>query len=446
MGILKNIKDKFFGSKNFSSNENQAIKNSGFQLTQNLIFKFGSLLFTIVIARMLLPELMGLYSLALSTIVLFSAFSDLGIGAALFVFVAKLTGKGREEKAKGYFKKLLRWKITLLTIVSLVLLLSSFFIAEFYYNKPIFYALLVGALYIPAVGILGFLETIFKAVGDFKHPLFKEIVFQVLRFTIIPLGIFFLLKTDLSSKIIISLILLALILCYICTTIILKIMIKKHVGFLRGKAKNLNQKEKTNLKKFIFPLTLTALSGVFFGYIDTIMLGHFVKEQFIAFYGVAFSLISSAASIIGFSSIALFPIFSKLNGKPLEKIFGKTKILVFSISLLAGIFTYFLAYYIIRFTYGPAYLTAVPFLKLFAILIVFLPITSLYDNYFISQGKTMILAKLIILTTIINIILNIFFITYGLRFGMFEAVLGACFATIASRLIYFGGVIWLKAK
>jgi stage V sporulation protein B len=443
-----NFKNLFLKIKkrDFSGNEGEAMKNSGFQLTQNLIFKIGSLAFTIVIARMLLPELMGLYSLALSTIILFASFSDFGLSTALFTFVAKFTGIGKGEKAKGYLKKLLKWKIYLLAITSIVLLLSSFFIAEFYYNKPIFYALLVGALYIPIVGLLGFLETIFKATGNFKHPLFKEIIFQVLRFTIIPIGILLLLKTNLSNKSIIAIILLMLALCHVFVIITLKLMLKKNVKFLKEKTKNLNQKEKKDLKKFIIPLTMTALSGAFFGYIDTIMLGHFVQEQFIAFYGVAFALISSAAGIIGFTSLVLLPIFSRLKGASLENIFVKTRNFVTLMALSAGIFTYFTAYYIIKFAYGSEYLTAVPLLKWFAILIVFLPITSLYDNYFLSQGRTAILAKLVIFTTIINVGLNIAFIIYGLQFGMFEAVLGACFATILSRLIYFVGVIWFRKR
>jgi len=435
-----------FKKRDFSGNTGQAIKNSSYQFTTNLVMKFGSLFFTIILARMLLPELMGLYSLALATIVLFAAFSDLGLGTALFVFVAKLTGRGEDGKAKGYFKKLLMWKVYLMLISSFVLILLSYFISNVYYNKPILYALLVGAIYIPLLGLLSFLETIFRATGNFKHPLIKEIIFQILRFTIIPIVIFFLLKTNLPNKTIITIILLILTFCYFIVLLFLKIIAKKKISFLKEKIKELNQKEIIDLKKFILPMTVTALSGVFFGYIDTIMLGRFVQEQFIAFYGVAFALISSAASIIGFTSLALFPIFSRLEGVSLEKMFKKARNFVTLISISAGIFTFLLAYYIVRITYGPEYLTAVPLLKLFAILIIFLPITGLYDNYFLSQKRTKIIAKLVIITTIINIGLNIVFITYGLRFGMFEAVLGACFATIISRLIYFGGVVWFRRR
>ena len=85
------IKDLFirFKKRDFKGNTGQAIKNSSFQLAITLIAKIGSLLFTIIIARMLLPELFGLYGLALSTIALFLGFSDLGIGSALITFLGK---------------------------------------------------------------------------------------------------------------------------------------------------------------------------------------------------------------------------------------------------------------------------------------------------------------------------------------------------------------------
>ncbi len=443
---LKNIFNRF-RKRDFSGTTGEAIKNSSYQLAQNLIFKFGSLLFMVFMARILLPDLMGIYSLALTTIVLFSSFSDLGISTALFRFVAKLTGQGDNRKAKAYFKKLLKWKIYLLGVVSFVLLLSSYLIAEFYAPKPIFYALLVGALYLPFVSFVGFLETIFKATGDFKHPLIKEIIFQSLRFTLVPFVILLLLKIELPIKFLIAIILLLLAFCYFIIIIILLFISRKKIYFLKEKGVELDEGEITGLKKFILPLVIMALSGVFFGYIDIIMLGHFVESKFIAYYGTAFALIGSAASIIGFAPLALFPIFSKTKGILLESIFRKSRNFVLLISLLAGVFTYFLAHQIIKIIYGSAYLTAAPILRWFAILIIILPIISLYDQYIISQNKTSIVAKLVVVTTLINVGLNIVFIMYGLSVaGQIGGVYGAVFATIISRFIYFAGVLFYRKR
>lgn len=442
---LKNVFNRF-RKRNFSGDTGQAIKNSSYQLTTNVVMKVGSLLFTIIVARLLMPELFGLYSLALATIVLFSSFVDLGIGNTLITFVSKSLGKKDPEKAKGYYKKLLKWQTALIVIVPLVLILSSYFIANIYYNKPIFYALLVGALYIPLVALESFFENLFRANNSFKYIARKEIIFQVARLILVPLAILLVLKTSFASSVTTALVILAVDLAYFVGVIYLIITSKKQISFTKSKVKELNSKETKDLKKFIIPLTATVLSGIFFGYIDTIMLGHFVSSAYIGFYGVALSLVGSVSAIVGFSAVSFFPLFSKLEKVSLERIFKKGRNLTILISVLAGIVTYFLAKIVIQIAYGNAYLESVPILQYFTILILILPLTAIYETYFISQKRTKPLAILLVAATILNIILNFFFITYGLQFGELQAVLGACFATIISRGAYWIGLWVLRGK
>ena len=443
---LKNIFGRF-RRRDFSGNAGQAVKNSSYQLAQNLIFKIGSLIFTIIIARMLLPDRMGLYNLSLATIVLFASFSDLGIGSALITFGARCLGKKNLTKTKGYAKKLFQWKLWLVFIASGILLLSSYFIAEFYYNKPIFYALLVGGIYLPIVSMIGFMETLFKTTENFKFPMFKEILFQITRFILVPLTIFVFLKTGLSDKLMIVVTLLAIAASYSIALLFLVSKAKKKIGFLKVQVEDLNAREIKGLKKFILPLSATALAGMFFGYIDTLMLGHYVASEFIAYYGAAFALVGGAAAIIGFMSAALMPIFAKKSGKALEDIFRKARNLTVLISLVAGIFTWFVAYYVIRIAYGVEYLQAVPVLKWFSLLVIMIPVLGLYVGYFTTQKKTKILAWLVLGSAVLNIIFNFFGIRYGLKIGGFMGgVYGAVGATIASRVLYLGGLVWWRKK
>ena len=97
--IFRRIKDR-----DFEGNTGMAIKNSIYQFSTTLLAKIGAFFFTIIMARLLLPELFGLYSLALSTILFFVTFSDLGIGEALLRFVSKYLGKNKDTKAKSYTK------------------------------------------------------------------------------------------------------------------------------------------------------------------------------------------------------------------------------------------------------------------------------------------------------------------------------------------------------
>ena len=445
-GEKKDFKNVFgrIRRRNFSGETGQAVKNSSYQLTQKIVMKIGSLFFTIILARLLMPEKMGIYSLALSTIVLFAAFSDLGIGSAIITYISK--NKKNPRKAKGYWKKLLYWKLFLLSITSFVLLLSSYFIANNYYNKPIFYALLAGAIYLPIVGLLGFFEQTFKADNNFKIPLIKEIIFQTSRFILVPLGVLLLLNINLSVSLLVLGILVLLILSYFIAFIYILFRLKKRVFFLNSKSEDLNKNEILDLKRFILPLSATALSGMFFGYIDIIMLGHYISGEFISYYQVAFSLVGSAAAILGFTAIALFPLFSRLKGIDLERLFRKSRNFTLLISFFAAIFTYFTGYWIIKLAYGSAYLSAVPILKLLSILVFILPLLGFYVNYYVSQKRTKTIMWLLLTSTFLNIVFNFVGITYGLaHYGFIGAIFGATIATILSRLIYFVGLVsWRK--
>src|SRR3990172_2759397 len=122
--------------RDFSGNTGSAIKNSVYQTFTNIFAKIGSLIFTIIVARLLLPGLFGLYSLALSTILLFSAFSDFGIGGAFVTFISRELGKKRKKTAKAYTYYFGKISLFLISISILALLASAKFISENYYQKP----------------------------------------------------------------------------------------------------------------------------------------------------------------------------------------------------------------------------------------------------------------------------------------------------------------------
>jgi len=134
--ILNRIKNK-----EFSGNSGIAIKNSVYLLANTLVSKIGSLLFTIILARLLMPELFGLYSLALSTIVIFSFFTDLGTGQTLIRFLSREISKNRMSKAKSYVTYLFKIKF-LITSGIFILFLLLVKPLSIYYQKPIFLILL----------------------------------------------------------------------------------------------------------------------------------------------------------------------------------------------------------------------------------------------------------------------------------------------------------------
>ena len=82
-------------------------------------------------------------------------------------------------------------------------------------------------------------------------------------------------------------------------------------------------------------------------------------------------------------------------------------------------------------------------LRVFSVLIIIIPLLSLYTNYYTTQGKTKELAYLILGSAILNIIFNFIGINHGMNIaGDMGAVYGACIATILSRILYLVG-LWI---
>ncbi len=434
--MLKILKQQTIGitkrllNRDFSGDTGIAMKNSIFQFSSSIVSKGGSLLFTAILARMLMPEIFGLYTLSLSTIILFAAFSDLGIGSALVRYISK--NQENPKKAGAYVIYIRNLKISLTLITSLLLIFSSYFIAKYYYQKPIFYALLAGSLYLACTSLMGFVIGLFQARNNFKYPFYKEIFFQIIRLVLIPLAI--LLFIDSSIDILLGVLFLTLGLCFLFSIIFLYPKIKRYPN------STLEDSEKKEVRKFILPLSATALSGLFFGSIDLIMLGRFVEASYLAYYQAAFALLGSVGALLPFSA-AFFPLFSRLKEKKLAIALKKSLFFTLSLAFAAILFTFILAPFIVRLVYGVDYLPAVNLLRILSILLIIDSLNAIYSGFLISQSKNTILAKILLFATFLNILLNFFLIRYFLQFSMFHATIGAAIATIISRGVLLGLLI-----
>jgi O-antigen/teichoic acid export membrane protein len=451
MKKIKNLQNQTRGAirrfrqRDFSGNTGLAMRNSTWQIATTLTSKIGSILFIIIIARLMAPELYGLYGLALSTILLLGVFGDFGIGNALMTFISKTIDKN-PGKAKGYFYYLTKYRVFLIAFSSILLVILAGWLANNYYQKPVYYALLAGAIYLPITILSGHLGSVFISRNNFRPQFIKEVIIQVSKLLIVPLLIIFFLAKNSSSENYLFWVIIAISICYGLGGIYQWVVTKRTDPFRQAKTKQLDHKEKKKIFKFILPLSITALSGIFFGYIDQIMLGHYVESQFIGFYQAAFNLITSASAIISFSAVAVFPILVRLKAKRLERGFRKARNITLSISILAALVTMAIAPFIIRIIYGGEYLPAINYLRILALLLISFPLIELHVAYYISQEKTRIISILLVASTIINIVLNYLFINIGLSYSMFYAVTGACIATVISRYIYLGGLIFVKGR
>lgn len=425
-----------FARRDFQGYTGLAMKNSGYQFATTLVSKVGSIIFTIILARILMPELFGLYSLALATIIMVSSFFELGIPTVMIQKVSKSLSKKENSKAKAYFKYLLKVKIIFVFISIIFILLASSFLANDYYNKPIFLALLAGAFYILSTGFIGFFTSLLQSINNFKVIFYQEFLLQVLRIIATPLITLYALKNFLSGDLTLFFIIISLAVANLISLLFLLLISSKKIDFLKSKSEKLKEREKKETNRFLILISTTALSGMFFSYIDIFMLGHFVSGEFIGYYQAALSIIGSIFPLIPLAAV-LFPIFSRIEGDQLERGFKKSLYITALISVALFILLFLLSPFLIKIIFGDEYLLAVPLLRILSLLMIITPSITIYYNYFIAIGKPGITTKSLIISTLLNIVLNYFLISYFLNYSQFYAVIGASIGTIISRYFYF---------
>lgn len=412
-----------------------ALKNGFYQTLTTISSRFGGLILTIILARMLMPELFGLYSLALGTILLFVSLADFGFNQTLVKFISQELGRDNPQKAKSYFNYIFKYKLILLSMVMVASLLLSNFLAVDYYQKPIFLSLLLGVVYIFSMSLLTFFDSVFNAANDFKVPFYKEFLSQILRIILVPIFVIFSVKLFVSQDAILATIFAALSITYLLTLLFIYFIAKKHLRFLSQKTISLNKPEKNNVNKFLLALSVTFLSGLFFGYVDIFILGRLISAEFIGYYKAAFNLVGSISGLIAFPAV-LLPIFSRLSGKRLENGLNSSKKYILWLSFAFFILCILFSRSIIYYIYGSNYLDSLIFFRILLLLILVLPITSAYENYFFAKKKPMVVTKYLIISTIFMIALSYLSIVYFIKYGESMAVLSVCCVAVAIRYLY----------
>lgn len=407
---------------------NLAIKNSSYNTLFTLILKIGGLIFTILIARILLPELFGIYALVLSIITIFTTFTNLGVNETLLRYVSDALGKNNKHKARGYFRYLLKIKATLIIFVILILLLSSKFLSYNIYNNPLlFYPLIFSCLFIIAESFKNFVAHLLLATKNLKSfPLF-ELFHQILKISFSILAILVL-----SSEFKVAGLFFALALAgFVHFFLFISFLYKKNKNLLIGEKEAI---EKKPVNKYLKFMGVASISLVFFVSIDTLMLGRFVQSNYLGYYQVALSLIMTLVSMFSISGV-LLPMFTQINKKRFERGFQKTfrYLILLSLPATAGIL--FIGRYLIFVIYGKEYLLATSALYVLSLLIIIGPLIAFYMTIFEAKEKTKILAKSVSFSLILNIVLNYVLIKYLLQFSQGYAILGAGIATVVSRLV-----------
>lgn len=411
----------------------QIFRDSVINLFSNVISRFGTIIFTIILARIMLPGQFGIYSLAISIPLLFATIIDLGINQTMTRFVSS------EKTKSAYFQYLLKLKFIILIVFSIMLIVLSYPISKYIFNKTdLVLPLIFATIFTFIISLSSFFEPLFFIHKNAKYIAVKEIILQsskillvILAYSIVSAA--YIILGVISSLVLSSLIVLLFLLYY---------SRKEHFYLYNEKQTDFDKKR---IFKFLFYLTLSSFTAVVFSYIDTLMIGIFLNAEFIGYYRVAFSLVFGLAGFLTFTNIFL-PLLSRTKKVNLQNIFNQLLKYSFILTIPSVVGLIFISPYAIKLIYGNNYLSAALPLYFLAPLIFFSASVGIFLNLFSALEDTKKFAGLTIFVTVLNVILNFILIKSLLQYSQLWAATGAAIATLVSWAVYFIGTIYLAKK
>lgn len=391
----------------------KVLKNSFFSSSRALIGGIGGLAFSIALARLLTPEFFGIYALAMA-VCFFILQLDPGIGYTLVRYVSYSLGKNELAEARGYFRFLLKIRFVMGLTGSVLLFVLAKPLAFQIFRKPdLFIPLEILSSFIFFFYFTDFLDSAFSAFQDFKYPSIRHSIYEFSKFAFaIPfalLGFFYGIFFGITIASLITFI------------IMLFILLKKYQVIIKGESTRIEGKR---VLRFLSFLTIGSISGVFFSYVDMIMLGMFLPAEYAGYYKAASSVVFGITGLIAISSV-LFPVFTQLEGESMENAFKKVFKYSSIFSFPVAVSLAFFSEQIIKIVYGAEYLPAVLPLIILSPIVIFTSV-DFFNVLLGAKERPGYGAAVSIVSMTINVILNYILI---LSVGM----AGAAIATTISR-------------
>jgi O-antigen/teichoic acid export membrane protein len=184
--------------------------------------------------------------------------------------------------------------------------------------------------------------------------------------------------------------------------------------------------------KEALPLAFVAVISMVYYNIDIVMLGKMKGEEIAGWYGASYHLFFALTTFSGAFLSAAFPVMSRFFEEAEElliKAYQKSFKVMIGVGIPVAVGGFLLAEKIILFLFGPQYQHSVPILKIFCFLIIFSYLNGLAGYFLTSTNRQRLTAKIIAVTTGINVSLNFILIP---RYSY----IGAAFATVASEVLF----------
>ena len=395
------------------------------KIIYNTFTQFGSKGFSVLLSlvsvglltRYLNTDKYGWYTLVFTYISFFTVLSDVGLNQTIVREFAQ-----NEEQSQKAYATLLNLKLILI-VVSVVL--SAIGLLFFPYPSMLKIAILIGILAVSVSNLSSYGTSILQAQLKLDFVAYLDILTKVA--TVIAIAI--VVATKQNFYWIVGSVLIGNIVGIVPTLFLVKDQLV--FKFLFDKVLV------SKIIKISLPVGITAFLSILYFKVDTMMLSVMRSPQDVGIYGLAYKVIDNCLLLWSLYMANVFPLLSKYHGKGQSHNYRDllTKTLIVLVLLSGGIIfignTF--SFLIMRILGGSKFFASMaPFkILLFAIPLMFL--NNIFFNVILSFGKTKYLIQPLLVSLVVNFLLNLYVIP---KYGYIGTSYTTVITEICTTLLY----------
>lgn len=406
--------------KETAKNSNYWLVSGFMTILQNFSGVFFGFAGFFILVRLLTKQEYGVWVLFMSTITILEAIRTGLIQTALIRYLSASDDEGRPVIMTA--SALLSGIVTLVCV--LASLVFSGILARLWDSPQLVTLFLVYNLGFILSGILNLFNWLEQASFRFKGVFFTGLVRQVIFFAFVGGAYFFNYKIQLVQLVWVQVISIAL------ATGLAYYYVRLHLQFsMVGVGDWL--KKLFGYGKYGFG---TSVSSLLSGTLDQMMLGAMLSPAASGAFNIAVRITNLIDIPTNAMAVIVFPQSARRmaeEGKDAIKyLYEKSVGTTLAILLPGVLFLYFFADWTISLIAGEKYDDSIPLLKITLMYSLLIPFGRQFGTILDSIGKTKVTFYVVLITTLVNLGLNYYFIGW-------LGVLGAAYATLVSNIIGF---------
>ena len=365
-----------------------------------------------LLTRYLNTDQYGWYTLVFTYISFFTVLSDIGFNQTIVREFAQ-----NEEQSKAAYATLFNLKLILIVISAV---LSTIGLVFFPYPMTLKVGILIGVAAVAISNLSSYGTSILQAKLKLDYVAYLDILTKVV--TVIAIAIF--VATKQNFYFIVGAVAIGNVIGLVPTLL----LVKKQLVFRW----TLDRVLVSKIVKISLPVGITAFLSILYFKIDTMMLSLMRSPTDVGIYGLAYKVLENILLLWSLYMANVFPLLSRFHGKGqadnFRNLVSKTLILLVTLSVVVIISGTTFSYLIMRILGGSKFFSSMVPFKILLFAVPFLFLNNIFYNIIVSFGKTKYLIQPLVISLIVNFLLNLYAIP---RYGY----IGASYITVATEMI-----------